>query len=654
MTSRPSRWSAVHRSAVTCLVAASLGACGAAPAVRAVDEPAASARNARRDVLREVFLRGAPAEASGGPRAALTVEGLDACSAGLLARAAQPAPGARPLRLTFFLSAGDVAAARAASESGAREAIARLRTDGHEVALRVERAPLEGEVDARGFRALLAVEAAALRTALVDAGWPEVPEPRAWRGPPERGLFDRSGFTDRPLVLWSVHPPDPASTSADAYVADLVASVRDADILRWASAEGHCGLLESVGSTSTALDRAGVRASTLSEVLGPFATRRSSVRLLRFASETAAPCETAPSGDAGPSERGLTARWGLVVDVPAGERAVVVPLAERGTVATRLVEAPAWPSVEAASVAPLHCRVEVPQARWLSPLASDRAVWITGRGRPARRDARALAPTTTPLALPTLADLVRLESKQRLPWRLRGIVARALGGLGLSTPLLLETRTSVGVVVGRMVTPAALEAPTGELAGAIAGYVQWNETSLGEYLVLAEARPADADALTRSAYAFDGALRAGPFLVIDRRGGGAATIDPVLLPGPGAPAFGRPATALLADVLRTGASLAPGDVVVVAPAPLEPAALEPVMDDEVAPPGRAGLRHTVARALLAAAERDRWLRPGAPVESRADTLGLLAFRLVLPAGVAVPDLRALRAARPALDPVGVP
>jgi hypothetical protein len=95
-------------------------------------------------------------------------------------------------------------------------------------------------------------------------------------------------------------------------------------------------------------------------------------------------------------------------------------------------------------------------------------------------------------------------------------------------------------------------------------------------------------------------------------------------------------------------------VVVVAPAPLEPAALEPVMDDEVAPPGRAGLRHTVARALLAAAERDRWLRPGAPVESRADTLGLLAFRLVLPAGVAVPDLRALRAARPALDPVGVP
>ncbi len=639
---------------MTCLVAASLGACGAAPAARRIDEPAASARSARRDVLREVFLRGAPVETAGTPRAALTVEGLDACSAGLLARAAQPGPGVTPLRLTFFLSAGDVTAALEASESGAREAIGRLRSDGHEVALRVDRAPLEGEVDARGFRALLAVEAAALRTALVDAGWPEVPEPRAWRGPPERGLFDRSGFTDRPLVLWSVHPPDPASTSTDAYVADLVAAVRDADVLRWASAEGHCGLLESVGSTATAFGRAGVRAATLAEVLGAFATRRSTSRLLRFASDGAGPCDDAPSVEAPTNGNALTARWGLVLDVPAGDRAVVVPLPGVGTVATRLVETPAWPRIEAASAAPARCRVEVPQARWLSPLAADRAVWITGRGRPARRDARALASTATPLALPTLADLVRLESKQRLPWRLRGIVARALGGLGLSTPLLLETRTSVGVVVGRMLTPGALESPPGELSSAIAGYVQWNETSLGEYLVLAEARPADADVLTRSAYAFDGALRAGPFLVIDPRGGGGATIDPVLLPGPGAPAFERPATALLADVLRTGASLAPGDVVVAAPAALEPAALEPAAENEVVPPGRAGLRQTVARALLAAAERDRWLRPGAPVETRADTLGLLAFRLVLPAGVAVPDLRALRAARPALDPVGVP
>ena len=61
--------------------------CGAATRPTVVnDDPVTQARTARRDVLRDVFLRGAPAAAGGTARVALTVEGLDACTAEAIRR----------------------------------------------------------------------------------------------------------------------------------------------------------------------------------------------------------------------------------------------------------------------------------------------------------------------------------------------------------------------------------------------------------------------------------------------------------------------------------------------------------------------------------------------------------------------------------------
>jgi len=619
-------------AALTALV---MAACGAATPSSAVNEDSVTrARTARRDVLRDVFLRGAPASAGSPPRIALTVEGLDACTGALLARGGSPAPGEAPLKLTLFLSASDVNAAAADAPALVTQTIAAMGAAGHEVALRLDRAPLEGEADARAFRALLVQESEALQAALIAHGWPDAPAPRAWRGPPERGLFDRSGFTDRPLVLWSVHPEDPQETTPDAYLASLGSAVRDADIVRWASSAGHCGLLEVAGTTARALAAAGVASATLTEVLGPFAQRRAGVRLLRYLVE---------------SPRGLEPRWGRVLDTPDAETALVSPLAVEGSLAERLAATSPW-----GESARTLGRERVPRSRWLAPLAADRAVWVVGDGRPSRRDARALGSVYAPLVLPTIADLVRLEARQRLPWRLRGVVARALEMLELQTPLLVDHRASVGVVVGTHLSPDDLVRAPARLEGAVAGFVQWSEASLSEYAVMAHERPDDRDALMRAAYAFDGALRAGPFLLVAGEGRGGQTIDAGLLPGRGAPSFSRPATALLADVLRAGASLAPGDVVVQSPTSLVRAWVPPAPDEGPPAAGRIALRSAVTRALLTGAEEGRWLRPGVPIDTAADALGGMAFRLVLPAGVAVPAPAGLRDALPALDPRGHP
>jgi hypothetical protein len=609
--------------------------CGAATRPTVVnDDPVTQARTARRDVLRDVFLRGAPAAAGGTARVALTVEGLDACTAALLARGGSPGMAEASLKLTLFISASDVNAAAAAAPALVTQTVNAMRSAGHEVALRLDRAPLEGEADARAFRALLVQESEALRAALIAHGWTDAPAPRAWRGPPDRGLFDRSGFSDRPLVLWSVHPEDPQDTTPDAYLASVASGVRDADIVRWASGAGHCGLLEAAGTTARGLAMAGVVSATLSEVLGPFGQRRAGARLLRYGFE---------------SPQGLVPRWGRVLDTPDPETAIVAPLRVDGSLAERLASPQPWGELAAAAEPE-----RVPRSRWLSPLASDRAVWVVGDGRPSRRDARALGPVSAPLVLPTIADLVRLEARQRLPWRLRGVVARALELLELQTPLLVDHRASVGVVVGALLSPEDLVRAPERLERAVAGFVQWSEASLSEYAVLAQERPDDRDVLLRAAYAFDGALRAGPFLVVGADGHAATTVDAGLLPGRGAPSFARPATALLADVLRSGASLAPGDVVVQAPVALTSAWVPPAPDHAAPPAGRAALRSALTRALLSGVEEGRWLRPGVPIDTAADTLGGMAYRLVLPAGVAVPNPSGLRDALPALDPRGHP
>ena len=270
---------------------------------------------------------------------------------------------------------------------------------------------------------------------------------------------------------------------------------------------------------------------------------------------------------------------------------------------------------------------------------------------------RALGAPDGALVLPDLTDLVRIEARQRLPWRLRGLVAGALRQLDLAVPMLVEARPTVGVVVGTALTPppaangkddeingeSPLDAARSAVGvGAVGGYVQLVEWTLSEYLYLARRHPAALPDLQRAARAADGFLRVGPFVVLPDGAGSAP--DPARLGPDGAAPLSADPQLLLARVLAAGHALAPGDLVFAAPEPV-------VGPPEVAPPTdtdslRAALRRGLAAAVTVGFRRPEYLRPGSVVTVDGDQLGRQPLRVAVPPGVNAPTRDAL----PLVDP----
>jgi hypothetical protein len=308
------------------------------------------------------------------------------------------------------------------------------------------------------------------------------------------------------------------------------------------------------------------------------------------------------------------------------------------------------------------CLRQVEAWRVEAPLTARRASgeraawWVAGAEGVRPRDARAVGSPARPVVLPTRADLTRLEARARVPWRLRGVVADALARLELEMPLLVEARSTVAVVVGAPLAPDLLkEAPAEQrraLSGAVAGYVQILEVSLGEYLFLATWSPADADLLASAARDGDGFLSAGPFLTLPAAPGGAPR--PEALGTDGRSALAEPAERLIARVLRAGTHLRPGDVVEAEPPPVVGA--PPPPGDHPGPDAAApGMRDQLALAVVRGFANAAYLRPGHVWRADGDLLGRQTLRVALAPGVAVPatDLRPLFEPPPT-PPIGDP
>lgn len=592
------------------------------------------------DVFHDVYLRGGPAPAGEAPRVALTISGLGACTGPLLARLREPVAGRPGFPATFFLAPAELEVALAAEPESVRGALARLSAEGHSVALDVDAISTAWRVDPPTFRAGLGTEGRLLADVLKRAGGPAPMTPLPWRGPVRDGaLLGWGSVVDRPQVYWSLHL-DVGRSAAEAVEARVAGTARDGDVIELGAPEGDtdCAWVETLPAVARGLASAGLRVAPLASVLGPELARYEAARLVRFDGPPLDPtCRAAlrlPPPAEGP-EPAHAARWGLVARddteglrvLPLPGRAATLPAVTSGEVpgATELwARRREWRALPA-------CLVDVGPARRLGPVTSDARIFVVGENGPSRRDARVVTGADRPAVLPTREDLVRIEARQRLPWRLRGLVAQTLAGLALETPLLVESRPTIGIVVGRPLTPDAARDP-GVLRDAVAGYVQLTELSLGEYLFLARLNPADADALARTARAADGFLRAGPYFVLRTPGGAPSETR---LGVTGGPVGALAADALLARTLLAGTALSPGDVVVPAPRSVEGG-------PEVAPEhargvGRAAVRRLLAESVLRGSALPAYLRPGDSVSADADLLGAVRFRVVVPPGVHVPD-----------------
>lgn len=615
-------------------------ACGG-PAPSAGPTPGATAPTpAGLDVFHDVYFRGGPAPAGETPRVALTVSGLGACTAPLLARLHEPVAGRPGVPATFFLSPAELEVALAAEPDATRATLARLSAEGHTVALGVDAVSAAWRVDAPTFRAGLGTEGRLLADALKRAGGPAPMTPLPWRGPVHEGaLLGWGSVVDRPQIYWSLHL-DVARAAAESVEARVAGTARDGDVIELGAPAGDadCGWVETLPAVARGLATAGLRVAPLASVLGPELSRYEAARLVRFDGPPLDPtCRAAlrlPPPAEGP-EPAHAARWGLVARddadglrvLPLPGRAATLPAVTSGEVpgaAELWARRREWRALPA-------CLVDVGPARRLGPVTPDARIFVVGENGPSRRDARVVAGSDRPAVLPTREDLVRIEARQRLPWRLRGLVAQTLAGLALETPLLVEARPTLGVVLGRPLTPDAARDPA-VLRAAVAGYVQFTELSLGEYLFLARLNPADAEALGRTARAADGFLRAGPYFVLRSPGGAPSEAR---LGVTGGPTGALSAEALLARTLLSGTALSPGDVIVAAPLSVEGG--PDVAPDRARGVGRAAVRRLLAESVLRGSAQPAYLRPGASVVADADLLGAVRFRVVVPPGVHVPD-----------------
>lgn len=623
------------------LVSALAGACGSSP------PPAPSSPL---DVFHDLWLRGAPAVGEARPRVALTFDAPTRCTAPLLARLRAPhgdaaeGPAAAPLRATFFVSEADLAAAAEQDAAALTAALQRVVADGHALALRVDD---DVRQDAAALRRAVAARARAVQGLLAAHGVARAPAPHLWRPSLGRATLDtvgRAASVDRPAVLWSRHVADGAP---DAIAAAATRQLSDGDIVALPGGGVDCAVVEAVPALADALAAAGLTTETVPALLAPQVTPREAVRVVRYRGPgLAASCRRALglSEDAAAVDADAR-RWG-VVHRPLPDGGVeVVPLPGVAGATGELFGAQAQ---ALASVAARRADFEglggclrvVPAARLDAPVTpgdeTGRAAWwVVGPEGVARRDARALEPPGNAVVLPTVHDLVRVEARQRLPWSLRGVVAGALGALGLEAPLLVEARSTVGVVVARPLTPAQIDDPVA-LRAAVGGFVQLGEVSLGEYLFLRDWSPRDTPRLEVAARAADGFVRAGPWLALPA--GPGAGPDPARLGPDGRVAFAEPPAALLARVLRAGGRLAPGDVVAVEAQPVRgaPAAAAPAD----APSRRSAMRQALARSITRGLVAPHYLRPGGVVEVDGDVLGRQTLRIAVPPGVAVPTFDA--------------
>ncbi|MCK6570763.1 hypothetical protein L6V77_06555 [Myxococcota bacterium] len=632
------------RAATLLVVAGALG-CGARPAP--APEPSTRPRPApaTRDVFHDVYLRGGTAAAGAPPRVALTLDGLGACAGPLLSRLRAPTEGAAPMPATFFLAPAELEVERAAAPEVTTAALRRLAAEGHGVGLAVRALPATWRQTPADFRAGLAGEGRRLASSLAAGEGPMPPAPLVWRGPVDEGaLIGWGAVVDRPQVYWSVYV-DLERSSAASIEAQIVATARDGDILHLAlpsatSGPSACAAVDSVPALARGLEAAGLTVVPLHALLAPELGRYEVARLARYDGPgLSAPCRAAlglPPPGPGDAVAERRPRYGLRVGDLGGQTRVL-PLpgtagslpgllsGEREAALALWARRGEWRALPA-------CVVPVDEARQLSPLTPDGRLYVVGPEGVARRDARALGAPERPAVLPTRADLVRLEARQRLPWRLRGLVAQTLAGLSLDTPLLVEARSSVALVVGAHLTPDAGRDPA-TLQGAIAGYVQLSELSLGEYLFLARLFPADADVLARAARAAEGFLRPGPHLVL--RGGAGEAPSPARLGVTGGPDAPFDPVGLLARALSAGVSLSPGDVLAAAPIP--PFGGPPATAGQGAGTGRGAVRRLLAGSVLRGATSPTFLRPGTPVQAEGDLLGAVEYRVVVPPGVQLPE-----------------
>ncbi len=648
---------------IPALLATCLSACGGAAPTPPPPPPPA-------DVFHDVFLRG-PASPPGTPgRVALTFDAVTPCTAALLGRLREPGPDAAPLRATFFLERRALERVAGEDPEGLRAVLQRIVAEGHAIGLRVEALPGDWRDDTAALRNAVAAEERAVRALLAEHGAGDPGPLRVWRPPAELDRLSdvsRAAAAGRALVLWSRRVDAPEA----ALLAERFAgAVGDGDIVALPGGGAGCPAVGAVPEMAATLVAAQLHAVTVPDLLGPVLERYAPVRVVRYHGPGLPPACAEPLGLAAESDaEAATSRWGLV-DADAADGALrVLPLPGTAGATGTFVGAPLaaarslWAGRDRWRALPA-CLRQVPAHRVESPITARRAAgerarwWVAGPGGVAERDPRALAPPGRPVLLPTRADLLRLEARLRLPERLRGVVADALERLGLETPLLVEARATTGVVVGAPLRADVLAAAPAErrraLAGAVAGYVQLLEVSLGEYLFLAAWSPGDAAALARAARGADGVAPAGPFLTLPSVAGGAPRHEAVGTDG--VPAFAEPPERLLARVLRAGVELHPGDVVAAEPPPVvgPPAPAAGARSEPAAGTSAPGVRDLLAMALVRGFANAAYLRPGHVWRAEGDLLGHQTLRIALAPGVAVPsaDLRPL--AEPPATPEAAP
>jgi hypothetical protein len=590
---------------------------------------------ARLDVLQHVYLRGATSPT---PTLALTIDGLGRCTPAILDALAGPATHPRRFVATFFIDPEEWSTIHA--DEARRPVLTRLAKEGHAVALGPKRVPAAWRENPITMRQGLSAMSASLRGWTGSIGLTPL---RAWRprDTVDFRIIGRAADAERPVILWSLHADHaahlPRGQTHDALIARLGDRLSAQEIVALpgderVDADLQCPTARALEAFAAPIQSKGLTPVTIDQLLGPRYARHMPPRLVRYrGAGRPLQCPLAALPSVTPDGRVL--RWGLVIE-RAGDALRVLPVGADRTTAEAIADPAiraAWRDRAAWQGKP-GCLRRVSLTQLETPITVDgpngRVRWWTRTAAGVeRRDPRFVEATGQAVVLPTRADLVRIEARQRLPWGLRGVVAGALERLGLDAPLLLEARAGAGVVFAR---PVAVGADAATILAALGGVVQIVELTAGEYLFLAQRAARAAGALRTAARAADGFVRAGPFLVLPDDG-----VPDLMRVGPNGQAALTGVVELAQAILRSGQSLRPGDVIsdgmaaVVGP----PAA--------ASPPGvfsrRARLRHALARSILEGLSMSAYLRPGAVVKVDGDLLGQQTVRVAVAPGVSVPS-----------------
>lgn len=613
------------RGLLSALVVLACVGCGSTPAPRP----------AQLDVLQHVYMRGATPQVS---TVALTIDGLGRCTPAILDALSGPAAQPRRFVATFFVDPEEWSTIHA--DDARRPTLARLAKDGHAVALGPRVVPTGWRQSPTTMRQGLRAMSATLRGWAGSVG---VTPLRAWRprDTVDFRVLGRAADAERPVILWSLHADHaaygPRGQTHEALVARLGDRLAAQEIVALpgderVDANQSCPTARALDALATPMRAKGLTPVTVDALLGPRYDRHSPPRLVRFRGP-GRPAQCVLPGLPADRPTARVMRWGLVIDQAGPALRVLAVGTDRHTAATLQDPAirAAWRDRAAWQGRP-GCLRRVRMTQLETPITAEgprgRVRWWSRTGAGVeRRDPRFVESTGQAVVLPTRADLVRIEARQRLPWSLRGVVAGALERLGLDAPLLLEARSGAGIVFARPV-PVGADAAT--ILAAVGGVVQIVELTVGEYLFLAQRDAPAAERLRTAARAADGFVRAGPFLVLPSDG-----VPDLTRVGPDGRAALAGVVELTQAILRSGQALRPGDVISDGmPAVIGPPAA-------AAPPGvfsrRARLRHALARSILEGLSEPAYLRPGAVVTVDGDLLGQQTVRVAVAPGMSVPS-----------------